>query len=133
MNKSSFLEIGHSADVKNWTLQLTRDIDNDIRGRLADDGFSFPDWKSFHSCLESIRPYIFDFFCIHGNLIYINSPRYKVYELVTRNFDPRKLWSSVVVERANVHNNLYSFCRGDSFDIAYARFRACVADMLENF
>ena len=91
-----------------------------IKSRLADEGIDFASSSDLVSVVETFRPQIFNYFSVHGKVVYI-SKYYSSFVLVCRRFNPASLFGLSCLLH-NVHKEEFVVRKYSEFSLAVRDF-----------
>ena len=91
-----------------------------LKARLADEGIDFPTSSDLVSCVETFKPQIFNYFSVHGKIVYI-AKRYSSFVLVCRHFNPAAMFGLTCISHS-VHAEEFTVRRYSEFSLAVRDF-----------
>lgn len=91
-----------------------------IKSRLSDEGIDFASSSDLVSVVETFKPQIFNYFSVHGKIVYI-AKHYSCFVLVCRRFNPASLFGLSCLSH-NVHKEEFVVRKYYDFSLSVRDF-----------
>lgn len=91
-----------------------------VKSRLADDGIEFASVKDLIGVSEFAKPEIFNFFSVHGRMVYIKR-YFRSFSLICRHFNPASEFGLSCISHSHIRDE-FTVRRYTEFSLAMRDF-----------